>query len=63
MAQHVIGLDEAREMAHALAYDLAKRTYKLEMARAVSSDPFGAAAVAHSGGPEMSTAAEQERVA
>ena len=30
VAQHVIGLDEAREMAYALAYDLANRTYKLD---------------------------------
>jgi glucuronate isomerase len=33
VAQHVIGLDEAREMARALAYDLAKRTYKLDRPR------------------------------
>ncbi len=29
VARHVIGLDEAREMARALAYDLARETYKL----------------------------------
>ncbi len=29
VARHVIGMDEARRMARALAYDLAKETYKL----------------------------------
>jgi glucuronate isomerase len=29
VARHVIGIDDARHMARALAYDLAKETYKL----------------------------------
>jgi len=29
LARHVIEMDEARRMARALAYDLAKETYKL----------------------------------
>ena len=34
VARHVIGLDEARRLARALAYDLAKQTYKLGKAGA-----------------------------
>ncbi len=30
VARHVIDLEDARQMAHALAYELAKRTYKLD---------------------------------
>jgi glucuronate isomerase len=30
VARHVVGLNDAREMARALAYDLAKDTYRLD---------------------------------
>jgi glucuronate isomerase len=30
VARHVIGVDDAREMARALAYDLARETYRLD---------------------------------
>jgi glucuronate isomerase len=30
VARHVIGLDDAREMARALAYDLVRETYRLD---------------------------------
>jgi glucuronate isomerase len=30
MARHVIDLDDARQMARVLAYDLARTTYKLD---------------------------------
>jgi glucuronate isomerase len=30
VARHIISEEEAQEMAHALAYDLAKETYRLE---------------------------------
>ena len=34
VARHLIDLDEAREMARALAYDLVRRTYRLDEATA-----------------------------
>lgn len=34
VARHIIDLEDARHMAHALAYELAKRTYKLNRAEA-----------------------------
>ncbi len=39
VARHVIDLDDARAMARALAYDLARETYKLAPAAAASDAP------------------------
>jgi glucuronate isomerase len=43
VARHVVTIGEAREMAHALAYDLARETYRLD-APASDAVPAGAAA-------------------
>lgn len=39
VARHVVDLDDAREMARALAYDLARRTYKLDRAPSGAGEP------------------------
>ncbi|MET0396948.1 MAG: glucuronate isomerase [Longimicrobiaceae bacterium] len=44
VARHVVELDEAREMARALAYDLARETYRLDGTRREQDTPTGAAA-------------------
>jgi glucuronate isomerase len=37
VARHVIGVDDAREMARALAYDLVRETYRLDRVAAGGS--------------------------